>query len=217
MAKLNIAPTKSNFLSLKRQLAFAEEGRDLLEQKRQLLVLELMNRLARAQEMERTVAAQLQAAYAALHEAVLAGGSASLERATLGVAQTHELKPVALHLMGLRLPKVTVRVSPVDSPFGVVGVSAGTDLAMRRFAELLPLLAELAELQNAVLRLARELRKTQRRCNALSKIFIPSYRDTIDYIAGTLEERERESLTILKMVRNRLDGANSFTAGADKI
>ena len=44
----------------------------------------------------------------------------------------------------------------------------------RRFVEVLPLLAELAELENAVLRLARELRKTQRRCNALSKIFIPN-------------------------------------------
>ena len=33
MGKLNIAPTKSNLLVLKRQLAFAEEGYDLLEQK----------------------------------------------------------------------------------------------------------------------------------------------------------------------------------------
>jgi vacuolar-type H+-ATPase subunit D/Vma8 len=30
MPKLNVAPTKSNLLSLKRQLLFAEEGYDLL-------------------------------------------------------------------------------------------------------------------------------------------------------------------------------------------
>ena len=66
------------------------------------------------------------------------------------------------------------------------------------------MLAELAQLQTALMRLARELRKTQRRCNALSKIFIPSYRETLAYITGTLEERERESLTIQKMIRNRL-------------
>jgi len=77
-------------------------------------------------------------------------------------------------------------------------------VATRRFVETLPLLAELAELENAVLRLARELRKTQRRCNALSKIFIPDYRETISYITSALEERERESLIILKMIRNRL-------------
>jgi V/A-type H+-transporting ATPase subunit D len=75
---------------------------------------------------------------------------------------------------------------------------------MSRFVDLLPSLAELAELVNAVVRLARELRRTQRRCNALSKIFIPQYQETIDYITGSLEERERESLIILKMIRNRL-------------
>ena len=48
-------PTKSNFLSLKRQLAFAEEGYDLLEQKRQILIFELMSRLGRAQEAESKV------------------------------------------------------------------------------------------------------------------------------------------------------------------
>jgi V/A-type H+-transporting ATPase subunit D len=75
---------------------------------------------------------------------------------------------------------------------------------MLRFVEALPLLAELAELENALLRLALELRKTQRRCNALSKIFIPEYRETIGYIMGALEERERESFIILKMIRDRL-------------
>lgn len=48
----------------------------------------------------------------------------------------------------------------------------------------------------------RELRKTQRRCNALSKLFIPNYRETVAYIAGSLEEREER--IILKMTRDRL-------------
>jgi V/A-type H+-transporting ATPase subunit D len=75
---------------------------------------------------------------------------------------------------------------------------------MRRFTEVLPLLAELAELENAVLRLARELRKTQRRCNALSKVFIPDYSETIEYIVSSLEEREREAFVIQKMIKDRL-------------
>lgn len=105
--------------------------------------------------------------------------------------------------MGMRIPKITVRIPPASVPFGVGGTSASTDVALLRFVALLPKLAELAELQNAVMRLARELRKTQRCCNALSKIFIPNYRQTIVYTAGTLEERERESLNILKMIRDR--------------
>lgn len=204
MPKLNIAPTKSNLLSLKRQLTFAEEGYDLLEQKRQILIFELMSRLARAEEVERAVTEQLQLAHAALREATLDGGSDNLARAALGVKPGGEITLTGQHLMGLKIPRVAVQIPPAGVPFGVAGTPASTDVAMRRFVGLLPLLAELVELQNTVLRLARELRKTQRRCNALSKIFIPSYRETLAYIASSLEERERESLTILKLIRDRL-------------
>ena len=204
MAKLNVAPTKSNLLSLKRQLVFAEEGYDLLEQKRQILIFELMSRLARAQEVERDVIESLRRAFRALREATLDSGSDNLDGAALGVKIGPELNLSGQHLIGMRIPRIAAQIPPADAPFGVGGTSANTDVTMLRFVELLPKLAELAELQNAVMRLARELRKTQRRCNALSKIFIPTYRQTIVYIGGTLEERERESLTILKMIRDRL-------------
>ena len=55
MAKLNVAPTKSSYLTLRRQLAFAREGYDLLEQKRQILIFELMSRLGRARDAERRI------------------------------------------------------------------------------------------------------------------------------------------------------------------
>lgn len=204
MARQNIAPTKSNFLALKRQLAFAEEGYDLLEQKRQILIFELMSRLGRVREVERDITERLRRAHAALREATLDIGSAALDRAALGAKLDAELKLASQHSMGLTIPRVAFRANSTNLPFGVSGTSANTDLAQQRFVALLPPLAELAELQNALLRLARELRKTQRRCNALSKIFIPSYRETLAYISGTLEERERESLTILKIIRDRL-------------
>jgi len=204
MAKLSIAPTKSNLLSLKRQLAFAEEGYDLLEQKRQILIFELMSRLKRARAVEQEIAEAFKGAFSALREAELDIGSAALDRAALGVRMDHQVNLSDQHLMGMRIPHLTVQTEPLSVQFGVGGTSASADLTMRRFVEALPLLAELAELENALLRLAHELRKTQRRCNALSKLFIPNYRETIGYIMGSLEERERESLIILKMIRDRL-------------
>ncbi|HVV70499.1 MAG TPA: V-type ATP synthase subunit D [Verrucomicrobiae bacterium] len=203
MPKLHIAPTKSNLLSLRRQLAFAEEGYDLLEQKRQILIYELMSRLNLAQDAESKVAEALKSAFRALSEAQLDIGTEALERALLGVRVEHELILSNQHLMGMRIPRIGFESQPFEAQFGVTGTSASTDLAMRRFVECLPLLARLAELETAVRRLARELRKTQRRCNALSKIFIPDYRETIAYIMSALEEREREAFIILKMIRDR--------------
>lgn len=204
MGKLNIAPTKSNLLALKKQLAFAEEGYDLLEQKRQILIFELMSRLGRARDAEHGAVESLRHAFDALRAAELEVGSEAIDKAILGVSMEHHVDISNQHLMGMDIPRVTVRTEPVSAQFGVGGTSATTDISMSRFVEVLPLLGELAELENAVIRLARELRKTQRRCNALSKIFMPNYRETISYITGALEERERESFVILKMIRDRL-------------
>lgn len=206
MGKLNVAPTKSNLLVLKRQLAFAEEGYDLLEQKRQILIFELMSRMGRVRDAQHEVAEALRRAFRALREARLDSGSEALDRAILAVSMDHRVDISDQHLMGMNIPHVTVQTQPVSAQFGVGGTTANTDAAMKRFVEVLPLLAELAELENAVMRLARELRKTQRRCNALSRIFMPDYRETINYITGALEERERESFVIMKMIRDRLAG-----------
>jgi len=213
MAKLKVAPTKSSYLNLRRQLAFAREGFDLLDQKRQILIFELMSRLGRARDAERRAAAAMAEAFAALREAVLAIGSDALDRAALAVKPEYELKISEQALMGIRIPTLSVKAGPPGVRFGLTGTSAAADLAMRRFVEALAVLAELAELENAVLRLATELRKIQRRCNALSKVFIPDYSETIGYILSSLEERERESFIILKMIKSRLATAMEGSDG----
>ena len=186
--KLNVAPTKSNYLSLTRQLAFARDGYDLLEQKRQILVFELMSRLGRAKDVERRLGDAIAPAYDALRKSTLDIGASALDNV----------------VMAIRVPTLALSSREAAMPFGVGGTSADTDVALRRFTDLVPLLIELAEIGNAVLRLARELRKTQRRCNALNRIFIPEYKATTDYITASLEERERENFVILRMVKERL-------------
>ncbi|MFW6171612.1 MAG: V-type ATP synthase subunit D [Planctomycetota bacterium] len=204
MAKLNVAPTKSNYLDLSNQLDSAKEGYELLDLKRQILVYELMSRLGRARDAERRVAEALQEAFAALQGAMLDVGASGVDRATLAVLLDHQVQLASENLMGIHLPTVTAVPAEWSVQFGVGGTSARTDTAMRRFVDAVALLAELAELENAVIRMARELRKTQRRCNALSKVFIPDYSETIEYILASLEERERESFVIQKMIKDRM-------------
>ncbi len=205
MAKLNIAPTKSNLISLKSQLAFAQDGFDLLEQKRQILVFELMSRLGRAKDIEKRIAAATRPAFESLRGATLAIGAAGLEAAASSVRRRHEVSIGEQNVMGIRLPQLSVESDDFAVPFGIAGTSSETDDTLRRFSDLVPLLVELAEIENSVLRLARELRKTQRRCNALSRIFIPEYKQTAAYIDASLEERERENFVILRMVKDRLE------------
>ena len=53
MARLNVAPTKSVQLNLRRDLEMATEGYNLLEQKREILVMEMMRLLDRVQHVQR--------------------------------------------------------------------------------------------------------------------------------------------------------------------
>ena len=204
MNRLTVSPTKSNLLLLERQLALAEEGYDLLEQKRQILLLELRQRLRLAAETEKRVQAMAHSSFEALREATLDVGSARLDNAVRATRPGHRLRLTDQRIVGLRLPRITVESTP--SPWQAAPGErwSQVDAARLAFGQWLPLVASLAERSTAVLRLARELRRTQRRCNALSKIFIPDRRQAVTWIRATLEERERESLAVLKQVRDRV-------------
>ena len=69
--------------------------------------------------------------------------------------------------------------------------------------EALGQITALAEVEAVLWRLAGELQRTVRRSNALNYVMIPSYRETIHYLEGALEEREREALFQLKRVKAR--------------
>jgi V/A-type H+-transporting ATPase subunit D len=75
------------------------------------------------------------------------------------------------------------------------------------FFELLRLLTEMASIRTIVWRLAKEVKKTQRRVNALDKQVIPQTRETKTYIESILEERERESIFVLKALKSRSGGS----------
>lgn len=207
MARLNIPPTKSNLLLLRRQLAFATEGYELLEQKRQILIFELMSRRDRAHAVEMKLRAALVRAHLALREATLDVGSLALDQLAVTTPAGLQVMLAEQHLMGLKLSRVSAQPESAGTAFGVGGTTDSADQAFQRFRELVPVLVEFAELQDAVRRLARELRKTQRRCNALSKILIPNYRETISYLAAALEEREREAFVISRLLRDQLAAA----------
>lgn len=204
MARLQVPPTRSNLLALKRQLAFAVEGYDLLEQKRQILLAELMTRAPRVRAAAERLGRAARVAFEALQEALVEGGREAMDQAALGVAPAARCGLSDQRVLGLALPKVTNRPATAEGLFGVGETAVHTEPARRLFVDLLPVLIEWAELENAVVRLSRELRKTQRRCNALSRVFIPAHEETLAYIVNSIEERERESLSLLRIVRDRL-------------
>ena len=204
MARYGMAPTKTNLMKVKRDLGFAREGWELLDQKRKILIVELMGLIDRAVEAQEEVEAKLGEAFEALDQAILRMGRREVNMIALAMYIESDISFSEKRVMGVSLPRVKVRFDDRSPYFAAAESSIWIDEAIKKFREVLRLLGTLAEARISLMRLSREVGKTIRRVNALEKIFIPDYDETLKYIEMALEESEREAFFVLKLVKDRL-------------
>jgi V/A-type H+-transporting ATPase subunit D len=208
MARYEVAPTRTNLLVIKGDLLLVHEGHELLEQKRQILLLELKELFSRAAAAQKAARAELAKAYAALREALISCGWTAVDSAA---DATNIAFDVTLHerrVMGVAIPRAELALSETSPYYSSQSTSVWVDEAVARFKDALRALAELAETRIAVVRLAKAIQKTIRRVNALEKILIPDYEETFKYVQDSLEESDRQVLFTLKLIKERLDVLN---------
>jgi V/A-type H+-transporting ATPase subunit D len=186
-------------------LQFAREGYAILDRKREVLTTELI-RLAHDATLLQDEMRRLQTeAYRNLEKAQLTMGREHVEWAALAAHKTVDVQLKFHGIMGVAVPVIEASGGPPEMLYSLGDTSATLDEASASFRTVLALVPELSRLVTSVFRLANELRKTQRRVNALQHIFIPEYEETVAFIVSTLEEREREETFRLKLLKNRTE------------
>ena len=75
------------------------------------------------------------------------------------------------------------------------------DEAKAAFEKVKELSIRLSMVENAAIRLAANIKKTQKRANALKNITIPKSEALTKDIQNALEEKEREEFTRLKVIK----------------
>jgi V/A-type H+-transporting ATPase subunit D len=203
MAHEQIAPTKSNLIRVKERLATAEEGYDLLEQKREILVMELMQRVEQVKMLERDLDKRIAAAYPALKRMLVVVGRERANRLSRNIRYKFDLREKRVIAAGMTLPGLEVQLPDVKLKYSPANSFAECDETVLEFFGVLKILTELAAVRTIAWRLAREVRKTQRRVNALEKMVIPTARDTRKYIEAALEERDRDSFFSSKLLKRK--------------
>jgi len=203
----NVPPTKTNLLKLKEELSFAELGRELLDQKRGILVSELLALVDQAVSYEKSVKESLAKAYGTLEDAVLAIGKLQVLSLSGAVNIEASIKLGQRKVMGVSIPVVETGFTDRAPYFSALGADFRVDLAVKGFREALGFMGRFAELKVSITRLAAETRKTIRKVNALEKIAIPELEETIRQISSRLEESERDMFVLMKMVKDRLASA----------
>jgi len=206
MARYDVPPTKSNLFAVRQQLSIAREGFELLEQKREILIMELMRMVEEVKLLERDLDKRLETAYGALKRMIVGLGRETARQISSGIAFDYVVKERQSRLMGIPLPTIDVQTPGMAPKYSFMNTHATCDRTMVEFFELLKLVARMAEIRTTVWRLAKEVRRTQRRVNALEKIVIPDVVETKKFIEDVLEEREREVFFVQKILKARLLG-----------
>ena len=205
MAFENISPTRINLIQTKKTLSLAESGRDILERKRDILLRELRNSIYDAEKAREELTEALAKAYRSLKEAELAKGSETVANVALGSSFEADFLVDFRSIMGVTVPIVEFQSEENVKPdYGFANTSAELDRAFKQFYGVLELIADLARAEGTVFQIANDVRRTQRRVNALNHVLIPMYRNTAKQIDMVLEEKDREEFVRTKRIKNMI-------------
>lgn len=195
-------PTKGNLVIAKNTLKMSNTGYELLDKKRNVLIREIFELIERAKDLQSGIDRVFSEAYEALQKANIEIGISQVEALSKGVPIEQSVKIKTRSVMGVEIPIVTYDNSINGPPlYGFTNTTSALDLALTKFNAAKDMIVELSMVENAAYRLAVSIRKTQKRANALKNVTIPKYEVLTKHIQETLEERERDEFTRLKVVK----------------
>ena len=195
----NACPTKGNLMLAKNSLTLAKQGYELMDKKRNILIRELMNLIEEAKTIQSEIDATFTEAYQALQQANIEVGIHSVQEIAKAIPVEDSVRIKTRSIMGTEIQEKKIPY------YGFYNSSESVDAARESFLKVKELTVRLSMVENSAYRLAMNIRKTQKRANALKNITIPSYTILVKDISNALEEKEREEFTRLKVIKRNMN------------
>ncbi|MFQ7583084.1 MAG: V-type ATP synthase subunit D [[Clostridium] symbiosum] len=200
----NTFPTKGNLILAKNSLALASQGYELMDKKRNILIRELMALIDQAKDIQSEIDVTVQTAYRALQKANIELGISYVQEAGESIPVEDSIEIKARSIMGTEIPLVRFHKKQEEVPtYAFYSTKESLDQARAAFDRVKELTIRLSMVENSAYRLASSIKKTQKRANALKNITIPSYSGLVRDITNSLEEKDREEFTRLKVIKRR--------------
>jgi V/A-type H+-transporting ATPase subunit D len=205
MSAENISPTRINLIQTKKTLKLAQSGREVLERKRDILLRELRSSVYDAEKTREDLLKELLQAYESLKEANMAKGSEAIANTALATTHRAEYLIDYRSIMGVTVPTVNFQAkTDVKPDYGFANTTAELDKSFKQFYRVLELLAHLAKAEGTTFQIANDVKRTQRRVNALNYVLIPRYRSMAKWIELVLEEKDREEFVRTKKIKGMI-------------
>ena len=169
-------PTKGNLMLAKNSLALAKQGYDQID-------------------------TTFTYAYQCLQRANIENGISNVELLAYTVPIENSITIQTRSIMGTEIPHVKYVPDAGKPTYSFSTTHESIDKAREAFRKVKDLTVKLSMVENAAYRLASNIKKTQKRANALQNITIPMYSSLVYTITNALEEKEREEFTRLKVIK----------------
>ncbi len=202
---LEFKPTRMELIALRKKRKLAERGLSLLKEKRDALVMELLEVLREYRVLKEAVNKSMMEAFKKLAEAKMELGSLKLLELASSAPPVYDVRLRLRSIMGVKVPTLTL-VEVADTsrpPYSLAGTCSSLDEAVKVFREVLGSIVRLAEVEASIRGLAEEVKKAKRRVNALETVIIPRFDRAIKYIELYLDERAREDVFRIRILKSR--------------
>lgn len=195
-------PSKINLIRFRRTLSFLKRAHELLEEKREILLIEINRRIHELIKLKSEVNNLLQSAINLLNRATIIIGSKEMDTISQSPRIIYEIEISKRKLMGVSVPSIFFSREEKPVSYNIARPTILIDLFIETMDKSIPLLIKLAELETIIIRLLEEVKRTQQRINALEQVLIPQYQRLIAFISSVLEETEREEFVRVKKLKN---------------
>jgi V/A-type H+-transporting ATPase subunit D len=196
-----VFPTKGNLMNAKKFLGISKLGYELLDRKRNILIREMLQMIETAKSIRGEIEGTYQNAYNALQDANITLGTIDVDDIAKSVPLESGISITYRSVMGVELPKINLKENNHKVYYGFYMTNSELDLAYISFYKVKEMTAILAEIENGIYRLTTAIKKTQKRANALKNILIPKFENMVKFISDSLEEKEREDFSRLKVIK----------------
>ena len=201
-----VLPTKINLIRLRRELQMLKRIRRVLEEKRDVLLLYIRQTAEDYRRSYERVAKLLQEAYTSFFTAATAMGVEGLKEVAEAVPPSLQVDIGVRVLFAVKTPTLALAEETLPPlPQMPARLAPGVVEAREKLRDALQELLKVVEAETALRLLLRELKETQRLINALDYNIIPRYESAIKYIRLVLDDRLREDIMRLKMLKRKLE------------
>ena len=200
-----IHPTRTNLLLLKEKSSSVANSIGILKSRRQALIIEFLKTSAPYLESRKTIRELYGDSIDQLFFSIGHEGEDMIHSITEVTARDFAIEITGRKLWGLEYKEISPRESAVRETdkrnYDIRFTTPNLEEATWRFEKIVDVILDIAEYDNKLQRLSREIIQTTRRVRVLEERILPRLKKDIKSITQYLGERERETYFRLKQFK----------------